>query len=269
VALGLLTYDGEVFTGTPLLQTLHGDHPLSLKNYAQIAASPVFWHPMLFLPESVAEGRNRAAQALGAEVFEYFAEHPGEAVQFGAAMTELSMPVLRDAVAVIDPAGATSVVDVGGANGAFLAGLLRQHPQLTGVVLDLPHVMPGVAELAAGTGLTDRITGVPGDFFASVPSADIYLLKHILHDWDDDSAHRILTSIRKAMNPGARLFVVEMAITGAPMGAAMLDMVMLFATTGKERDLSEYEALLTGAGFRTVATAPIHRPYFVLEATPA
>ncbi len=128
-------------------------------------------------------------------------------------MTNLSTPVIREAVTAMDTTGAHFVVDVGGADGAFIAALLQHNPALTGAVLDLAQVIPGVIEAAAAHGLQSRMTGIVGDFFDEVPAADVYLLKFVLHDWDDESCVRILSNIRAAMKPGARLFIVEMAIT--------------------------------------------------------
>jgi hypothetical protein len=216
VALGLLTYDPatQEFAGTPLLAVLHRESPVSLKHYARAAIGPAFWKTALLLPETVRRGRNHTAEALGSNVFSWFAANPDEAQLFSAAMTDLSQPVIRDAVSVMETGSAATVVDVGGADGAFVCDLVGAHPHLTGVVLDLPHAMPGVHQQAKRQGVADRVSGVPGDFFDSVPAGDIYLLKFILHDWDDEACVRILSSVRRAMNPGARVFIVEMAMTG-------------------------------------------------------
>jgi hypothetical protein len=271
-ALGLLEYDadGRVFSGTDMLRLLHRDSPATLKNFAQVTGDPVFWGPAVFLPETVRRGRHYLTETLGCEVFEYFAHHPHVAQLFSAAMTDMSLPVVDAAVAAIRVPEGSKVVDVGGANGALLSALLRRHPSLSGTVLDLPHVMPGVAEEAARWELTDRMTGVAGDFFDSVPAGDVFLLKHVLHDWDDESSIRILSNIRAAMRPGARLAIIEMVI-GAESStiAALLDMTMLYATTGRERELPEYETLLDAAKLRIVRVVPIHRQYHIIEAEAA
>jgi hypothetical protein len=272
VGLGLLEYDpdGRVFSGTDMLRLLHRDGPITLKNYAQLTGDPVFWGPAVFLPETVRRGRNHLTETLGCEVFEYFGRHPDVAQLFGAAMTDVSSPVVDAAVAAIAVAEGSTVVDVGGANGALLCALLRRHPSLSGTVLDLPHVMPGVAEEAARWELTDRVTGVAGDFFESVPAGDLFLLKHVLHDWDDESSVRILSNIRAAMRPGARLAVIEMVVgVESSASAALMDMTMMYSTTGRERELPEYEALLEAAQLRTLRTVPIHPPYRVIEAEAA
>jgi hypothetical protein len=269
VALGMLEYDADSgrFHGTPLLNVLHKDSEISLKYYAMACVNRALWLPALYLPEAVRTGHSQAEKALGADVFGYLSQHQDEGRTFGAAMTNLSGPVIREAVPVIDVGEARTVVDVGGAEGAFAAELIQRHAQLSGLILDLPHAMPGVAEEAARRGLSDRITGVPGDFFEAVPSGDIYLLKFILHDWDDGSCVEILSNIRAAMNPGARLFIVEMAVggQGASLGAALMDMGMLFGHGGKERELAQFDGLVKAARMRTTRVIPIRNPYHVIE----
>jgi hypothetical protein len=271
-ALGFLEYaaDSEQFTGTSLLDVLREDAPLSLKFYAQAAPGPAFWLPNLLMPETVKIGTTRVVEALGSTVFEYFAEHEDQARMFSAAMTNGSTPVIREAASAIDASGAYLVVDVGGADGAFTAELLHHHPGLTGAVLDLPKVIPGVIEAAQADGLEDRMTGIAGDFLKAVPSADIYLLKSVLHDWNDESCIKILSNIRAAMNPGARLFIVEMAITANAMSlsAALMDMAMLASFTGQEREHPHFETLLRSAGLEVAQTISLWPPYYLIEATP-
>jgi hypothetical protein len=270
VALGLLEYDNETtaFTGTSRLAILHKDSPLTLKHYAQAAPGPAFWLPALRLSETVTRGGNYAEEMLGGIVWEFFAEHDDEARTFRRAMTDISAPVIREAVSAIGAVDGRLVIDVGGANGAFVGELLQRNPHLTGVVLDLPQAMAGVADESRRRGLTDRMTGVAGDFFDSVPAADLYLLKFVLHDWSDESCVKILSNIRQAMNPGARLFIVEMMFThqANSISAALMDVAMLFGLTGQEREMSEFETLLGVADLAIVETTALHRPYQLIEA---
>ena len=251
--MGLIDYNSsnQTFSTTSMLRVLHKHAPESLKYYAQAAIGPAFWLPAARAPQAIAHGQNQAVEALGTSVFEYLAEHPEEARMFSAAMTDLSIPVIREAVSVIDVGAAKYAVDVGGANGAFVSELVNRNPQLTGAVLDLPHVIPGVAEEVRRRGLTQRVTGIAGNFFESVPDADIFLLKFILHDWDDLSCITLLGNVRRAMKPGSRLFIVEMVVAHdrATIDAALMDMGMLFFFTGQERDMSQLEALLSRAGY--------------------
>jgi hypothetical protein len=269
-ALGFLEYsaDTEQFTGTSLLDVLRKDAPLSLKYYAQSAPGPAFWLPNLFMPETVKRGATCVVEALGSTVFEYFAEHEDQARMFSAAMTNGSAPIIREAATLIDAAGEHFVVDVGGADGAFAAELLQDNPGLRGAVLDLPKVIPGVAQAAQARGLQDRLTGIAGNFLEAIPSADIYLLKSVLHDWNDESCLKILTNIHNAMKPGARLFIVEMAIktTTTSLSAALMDMAMLASFTGQERELSHFGTLLRSAGLEVAQVNPLSSPYHLIEA---
>ncbi len=270
VALGLLEYDksAQAFAGTSRLGVLHKDSPFTLKHYAQAMGGPAFWHTSMRLPDSVRRGRNYVEEALGGDLWNFYDRNDDEARMFRAAMTDVSAPVVREAASAINGADNGFVVDVGGASGTFVAELLKRNPRLTGAVLDLPQAMPGVDEQAARWGVSGRMSGIAGDFFDSIPPADFYLLKYILHDWSDESCIEILSNIRRAMNPGARVFIVEMMFTdqGISRQAALLDMVMLICLTGRERERPEFEKLLRAADLEIIRTEPLHQPYFLIEA---
>ena len=268
-ALGLLTYDADEaeFSGTPALQVLHKDSPLCLKHYAMATLSDTYWLPTLRMPETVARGRNHVVEVLGCTPFEHLGQNQDAARLFSAAMTDLSTPLIREAIQFIDVSKARFVVDVGGADGAFLAELMQLHPRLTGTVLDLPQVMPGVVEEVRRRGLEERMTGTEGDFFAYVPAADLYLLKFILHDWDDESCRKILRNIRRAMQPGARVVIVEMIVSHDSIGAALMDVGMMTCFTGREREEDEFTHLLEAAELKVDRTTPLHPPYRLIEAT--
>ena len=110
------------------------------------------------------------------------------------------------------------------------------------------------------------MAGVEGDFFVEVPAADLYLLKFVLHDLDDGSCARILTNIRRAMTPGARLVIVEMTVAQNAVSAALMDLAMMFAFSGREREVAEFERLLGSAGLEAGRVIPLHPPYQLLEA---
>jgi hypothetical protein len=269
VAMGLLNYnsDDQTFLTTSKLQVLHKDALESLKYFAQ-GLGNAFWRPVEYMPEAVALGSNQAVETLGSSVFEYFGQHPEDAGVFTAAMADISAPVIREAVTLIDISDARFALDVGGASGAFVTELVQRNPQLVGAVLDLPHVIAAVAEQAQQKGLIQRVRGIGGDFFEQVPAADIYLLKFILHDWDDRSCTALLDNIRRAMNPAARLFIVEMVVahTAPSLDVALMDLVMLCSLNGKERDISEFQALLAQAGLRMVDMQALRGSYHLIEA---
>jgi hypothetical protein len=142
---------------------------------------------------------------------------------------------------------------------------------LHGIILDLPNVVPSATTAAGALGLAERSSALAGDFFASVPEADLYLLKSILHDWDDEQAVRILKNCQRAMRPGGRVVVIEMLLEeiGEPGWAPLSDLNMMVLLTGRERTLAEYGSLLKEAGLRIAKSTPIRSPMAVIEAVAA
>ena len=161
------------------------------------------------------------------------------------------------------------VNDVGGGHGVLLATVLEKFPRARGVLLNLPHAIAEAKPLFAARGLAGRCELVGGDFFVDVPAADVYLLKAILHDWDDESALRILEGCRAHAAPGAKVLLVEMVVPsdGASSFAQLMDLNMLVMLTGRERTAAEYRGLLEAAGFRYDRLLPTHTPYGIIEAT--
>ncbi|MFQ6199820.1 methyltransferase [Streptomyces sp. NPDC000405] len=173
----------------------------------------------------------------------------------------------QGAVAALSTAGVSTVVDVGGSNGDFVLALMEADPELRGQVLDLPHVVESARGEADKRGLSGRLSAVGGDFFVEVPPADLYLVKTILHDWDDDQCTTILRNCRSAVNEGGRALVVEMVVgeIGKPDLATLSDMAMLTSTNGMERDLDEFDALFAASGWRRSKTYPVGNGYFGME----
>ena len=267
-SIGLVAYAEKGFAGTEALAVLHRDAPMSLRDLAASQSSACMWQTWARIPEAVRTGEEQTTRALGMSFFDYLAAHPDEGELFGAAMASMSAPVIREAVKVIDVAGATTVVDVGGAHGSYALALLAKHPGLEAIVLDLPHSLPGAQAAAAGSGLEDRFTAVAGDFFKAVPAGDILLLKFILHDWSDPDCLRILSNCRDALRPGGRVVITEIVIDDhAPGIAPLMDIAMLASTGSRERTLAEFDDLLTRAGLRRRAATPVEPPYVVIEAT--
>jgi predicted O-methyltransferase YrrM len=267
-SIGLVAYADKGFTGTEALAVLHRDAPMSLRDLAASQSSACLWLTWARIPEAVRSGEAQTDQALGMPFFDYLAAHPDQGALFGAAMTSMSAPVIRDAVEVIDVAGAATVVDVGGAHGSFALAMLARHPGLEAVVLDLPHALPGARAAAAERGLSDRLTTVAGDFFREVPPGDLLLLKFILHDWPDDECVQILSNCRNALRPGGRVVIAEIVIDDHAAGIApLMDIAMLASTGSRERTLDEFDDLLSRAGLRRVAATPVEPPYVVIEAT--
>lgn len=147
------------------------------------------------------------------------------------------------------------------------SGCVATRPGLQGTVVDLPHVRDSAVEAAKEAGVADRFTAVAGDFFKEVPGADLFLLKQILHDWDDESCLTILRNCRSAAKPGARAVVVESVVggVGEPSFGALLGMNMVVAAEGQERGFEQFDALYAATGWRRVSTKPTRSPQFVQE----
>lgn len=269
-SLGVLSYQGERRFGlTGRGHLLRAGVPGSLRAFVLVQAGHAQWQAMGLLPEAVRQGASQAKQALGADIFDYLArpENAGQAALFAESMADLSALTVRGAVAAVDTAGVSTVVDVGGADGQFLLELMTANPALHGLVLDLPHAVEGARREAAKRGLSGRFSAVAGDFFTEVPAADLYLLKTVLHDWDDDRAVAILRNCRSAASDAGRALVVETVIgeIGKPDFAVLSDMGMLCVTNGIERDLEEFDALFGASGWRRGQTYPVGGGYFGLE----
>jgi hypothetical protein len=161
------------------------------------------------------------------------------------------------------------VADIGGADGSVLVQLIAGLPERIGVVFDLPAVAPAAMSSLAERGLGDRITFVSGDFFESVPAADVYVLSFILHDWDDESAVRILETVRKASNAGARLLVLEGVVPpgDTPHLMKIVDLTMLGMLPGRERTEPEFRVLLERSGFTLDRIVPTSTAFSIIEAS--
>jgi hypothetical protein len=255
-SLGLMTSDdGLHYTGTSLLNTLQKDDPNSLRYFAISQSAPGHWLPWGRFPEAVRTGQHQVTAAHGsANIFDYFAEHLDEASFFTGSMTNLSRAAALDIAAVLDTNGVTFALDIGGASGDVIRAMMRANPELHGGVFDLPHIAPAAAAAAKAEGLEERFAAVGGSFFESVPAADLYVLKYILHDWDDDSCVRILKNCRASLVEGGRIAVVDHLVgpVGQPGLAPLMDMNMLDMTGGRERELAEFDALFGAADLRRV-----------------
>lgn len=271
VALGFVTHVGNGrFAATPLLDTLRKDAPGSLHGMALAQGAPGHWLSWGRFPDVLATGKHQAVEALGCEVFEHFASHPDEGADFSRAMSGLTTFMVADIVRVLDTRGVSRVVDVGGAEGALARGLLAANPELRGILFDLPGIVAGAKSVVEASGLGDRLELFGGDFFAAVPEGDLYVLKFILHDWDDEACLAILRNCRKAAPSGGRIAITELGLGEIGEGASlapMMDMNMMALASGRERTFAQYATLLEAAGFTGAKATPITLGMLVIEAT--
>ena len=269
-SVGLVTSAGDGrFAGSPLLMSLHGDTPGSLKGFALSLPAPGHWQPWGRLLEAVRDGAAQAPEALGRTLFEYYATMPDEAAAFTEGLLGMTSVAGAEAAKVIDTSGVHSAVDVGGASGDLLHDLMGVNPSLRGVVFDLEHVGPDAVAAAAAKGLSNRVTVETGDFFKSVPAGgDLYLLRYVLHDWDDERCTQILKNCRAAMRPGGRVVVLEMLlgeIGKEPPVVPSQDLNMLVLFGARERTVEQFDALFSAAGLRRTRVSPTQSPMGVIE----
>ena len=260
----------DSFALTPLGETLRSDAPGTVRNFAITETAPGHWLPWGRLPESVRSGQPMAREALGMELFDWYAQNPEEAGFFNAAMGNLSALAASELVRVYDFSAVRTVADVGGAHGVLLTAVLRANPAAGGILFDLPHVIATAGDAIAAEGLSQRCELVSGDFFEAVPEgADLHLLKQIVHDWDDERATRLLQNCHRALSPAGKLLLVEMVIPpeNQPSPAQAMDLNMMVLLGGRERTEEDYQRLFQAAGFRLERVIPTHSPFSVIEAT--
>ncbi|WP_051580034.1 methyltransferase [Pseudonocardia acaciae] len=274
-ALGLFALDGERFELTEGGRLLCADAPGSIRNLVLLFGGDAVWRSWGRLEYSVRTGQTAFEQVTGLPTFEYLAAHPDEEAVFNAAMAEHTREVAPAIAARCPLDGRGRVADLGGGNGALLAGLLTANPGVRGVLHDTASGLRDAERVLTEAGVRDRCEIVTGDFFDSVPEGcDAYVLKSVIHDWDDEAATRILRRCREAMAPGAVLYVAEPVVPDDPTrladaaGTLMSDLNMLVCAGGRERTEGEFRSLLARAGLRLDGVARCDPPvnYWVLAA---
>jgi hypothetical protein len=263
--------DGR-FALAPLGEPLRTDVPDSLYRMARLWGSDLFKLTWMRLSHSVRTGQSAQEHLYGLRQFDYLATQPGVAAIFNEGMLAGTLTVAAAVVDAYDFAPFKTVIDVGGGSGALAATVLRANPAMRGIVFDLPFCHQGAIEYLTSAGVTDRCQFVPGDFFEAIPSgADAYVLKFILHDWEDEKCAQILKACRAAVSGEAKLLLVESVLPpdGGPLTDAVFgDVTMIVHTGGRERTEAEYASLLDTAGFRLTRVVPTRVAQSVIEAVP-
>ena len=264
--------DDHSFALTPLGTYLRTDVPDSLHAAALLWSDEFMQRPWLALPHTVRTGETAFDYVFGMNLFEYLTAHPETAEVFNNGMTGQFAQVTAAVVGSYDFSLLRGIVDVGGGNGTMIAAILQAHPESRGVIFDLPHCRESALRSLAADGLADRGDFVGGDFFEAVPAgADAYLLRNILHDWDDLRSVAILRTCRHAMAPGSKLLLIErlLAAGNEPRpDVVFADLNMLVGTGGRERTEAEYRALLREADLSLVRIIPTPSAFSVVEAEP-
>jgi hypothetical protein len=266
VGLFASTDDGK-WALTPVGEALKTDAPNSMRFMAIAETDHAHWAGWERFTDAVKTGKPQAEAALGCQPWDYYAKNPEDGANFSRAMANISGMAIAPVLASYDFSGAEHIADIGGAFGALLAAVLRKQPDAKGILFDLPNVVEGAAPVLGD--VANRVERVGGDFLSgSLPSADLYLLKHVLHDWDDEKSITILKGVRAAMNPGAKVAVIEFVIPEPlePGPSTLMDLNMMVMLDGMERTRSEYGALFEKAGLKLTRTIPTPSPYAIVEA---
>lgn len=265
---------GGRFRLTPLAQTLRSDRPGSLRHFARMMVDDYNWRAWGALAEGVRNGGTPFEHVHRMPIFGYLQQHPDKEAIFSASMASLSATENAAVARAYPWQRLRQVVDVGGAHGHLLATILQRHRRLHGLLYDQPQVIAGAAKSGFITAATvrARCEAVGGSFFDAVPAgADGYVMKYILHDWDDAKSLRILRHCRDAMAAGGKVLVVEHVIPAGNTAnwGKLLDVNMLVVTGGRERTRAEFADLFARAGLRLARVVPTACPLSILEAVRA
>lgn len=270
-SLGIFAADERGHVGlTPLAASLCADAPGSLRAQARLLGGPVIRQAIGGLGQSVRTGEPAIPQAYGMSLWAYLAQHPEQAALFNDHFTtqsERQIPAILEAYVF---AGSGTLVDVGGGHGALLSAILSAHPGLHGILYDQPDVVAGASRVLAAAGVADRTKTLGGDVFSSVPEGgDAYVIKNVLHNWDDAQASVILSNVQRVLRPGGRLLLIEYVIHpgNAPQHGKLMDLVMLALFGSRERTVAEWELLLSATGFQIAQILPTRAELSVIEAT--
>lgn len=248
---------------------MRSDAPDNLRALAIFFGADWHWRVWSELHYSAKTGEPGFERTYGKPYFDYLAENPGPAQIFNDAMTSFSASVSAAVLEAYNFSGIRKLVDVGGGHGFFLASIVEKYPQMTGALFEAPYVTDRAGDTIRARELGEHWEIVGGDFFASVPAGgDAYMMKHIIHDWEDERALTILRNCHRVMTENGKLLVVEMVIPegNSPSLGKLLDLEMLLFLHSYERTEAEYHALFERAGFRLTRIVSTQMPHSIIEA---
>ncbi|NER25239.1 MAG: methyltransferase [Symploca sp. SIO1B1] len=257
------------FTMTPLADFLRSDVPGSLRDMAIMMSDHEHYSSWGNILYALQTGKSGFEGLFGMNVFEYYAQNPESATIFDRAMTSLCSIENTALSTDYDFSSTYSLVDVGGGQGSLLVSILQANPGITGILFDTLDVIERTKPHIATSGVSDRCQLVSGNFFESIPAGfDAYILKHIIHDWDDERALVILKQCHQAMADNGKVLVVEQVISpdNDPSMGKLMDVNMLvMCPGGKERSAEEFSALFIAAGFKLTKIVPIRGVVSIVE----
>jgi ubiquinone/menaquinone biosynthesis C-methylase UbiE len=261
--------DDERFGLTPMAELLRSGVTGSLRDCAIFMGEDWHWEVWGKTLYSVRTGNPAWKEVHGQPVFPYFATNQKASKIFDDAMSSFTTLAAKAVVEAYDFSSVSTLIDIAGGHGRLLTGILAANPNMHGVLFDLPHVIAGARESINTGEFASRVEFATGDFFVAVPAdADAYIMKHIIHDWDDAQALQILKNIGRAMKPDGRVLLVEAVIAERNKQdfGKLMDLEMLVSPGGKERTAKEYEDLFSRAGLTLTQIIPTNSPYSIIEA---
>ena len=265
--------EDKTFANTPMTESLRSDNPRSTRDLTIWMGEPKHWNVYGELMHSVKTGKPAWDYVHGEPVFPYlFHTNPELGEIFNRAMTSYSHQSIGPVLEAYDFSGATTVADIAGGHGHLLAAVLAVNPEAKGVLFDVDVVLEGAPKMMEAYGVSDRVELVRGDFFSAIPvKADIYMLKHIIHDWYEDNCQRILRNIRENMAEDGKVLIIEAVVLegNTPDFSKIIDLEMLLSPGGVERMPSEYEQLLADSGLKLTRIIPTQGPMSIIEAVKA
>jgi C-methyltransferase len=256
---------------TPLAEPLRSDARGSMRSVALTWGSPEHWEHWGHLHDSVRSGEPAIPAIRGLDFWAYLETNPGFAAEFNNAMTTFSNFAKAPVLAAYDFSPFSTIVDVGAGHGALLAAILQRTPTARGVLFDLPSVTTGATDVLRAHGVETRCTIESGSFLDRVPAeGDAYVLKNIIHDWEESKALTILRNIREVIKPDGRLLLIELVLPEGNSGHVghLMNLEMLLDLGGRERTEPEYREFLAKAGFELTRVVQTASPVSVVESKP-
>jgi hypothetical protein len=262
-----------LFSLTELGRGLTRSHPRSQRDAAVMLGDPGHWLSWGQLEHTVRTGEPAYVKALGVEnVFHYFDKQPDEAERFHRSMVSMTSAFIGQLETAYDFTPFGTIADIGGGHGLLLGSVLRWAPAARGILFDQPEVIAGATEQLGSLGVEARVTRLGGSFFESIPAgADLYMMKHILHDWTDDQCAIILDNVRKVIGPDGRLLVLDALLPDPPASnpGVLMDLNMMVMTGGRERREGDFASLFARCGFELRRVVRVPGMVQGIEAVPA
>jgi len=262
--------DGR-FGLTPLSETLITDAPGSTRWFIISELGQEHYPAWGNLMHSVKTGEVAFDDFFGMDVWKYFSQNPEDAAVFNDSMSANTAAVNEAITSLYDFSKFNKIVDVGGGHGGLITSILQKNADVAGVLFDAPEVIEGARAKLEAAGVADRCEAVAGNFFEAVPEGgNAYVMKWIIHDWEDEKAIAILKNCRQHTQSGDRLIIVDCVVpeNDEPDFSKTFDLNMLVMTGGKERTAAEFQELLAAAGFKLLRVIPTDLPPSIVEAQP-